>query len=84
MRIKYDRNKNIKEIDMSLKDIGKACREARKQAGVTTTEIAYVLGYSDSNIIKFERGEVNNALLYHYYLANFDVCFLNAEVIEHE
>lgn len=57
-----------------LKDIGTLCVACRTLRKKTIEDVAKETGFSTRVVKAFERGELNNALLYHWYLGTeFDL-----------
>ena len=53
----------------TLIDIGQKCSEIRKKCGYTQKDLAIQFQIPLTQLTNFEYGKVNNAVLYHWYLA---------------
>lgn len=58
-------------IKLNNKKLGDYCRKMRIRNGYTCVDVAKVLGYTHSNITKFENGKNNSASILLYYLNMF-------------
>ena len=52
-----------------LKKLGEKCAEFRRSKGYTQLQVAYRLGYTESNISAFENGRTNNLCIFFWYLS---------------
>lgn len=53
---------------MTLKEIGKRCKEHREQLGKCQFDVAFETGYSKENVSAFECGRNNNAIIFKWYI----------------
>lgn len=52
---------------MTLKEIGKRCKEHRERLGKYQYDVANDTGYSKENVSAFETGRNNNAVILSWY-----------------
>ena len=52
-----------------LRKLGMKCAEFRRSKGYTQLQVAYQLGYTESNISAFENGRTNNLFIFFWYLS---------------
>lgn len=53
---------------MQLKELGRICREFRKEQGISVKEIARLCNYTVWNVYKFEQGIIDSASILLVYL----------------
>jgi transcriptional regulator with XRE-family HTH domain len=53
---------------MQLKELGRICREFRKEQGISVKEIASKCSYTPWNIYKFEQGNIDSASILLVYM----------------
>lgn len=51
-----------------LKIIGSYCRKRRIEQGYKLSDVTISTGYANSNVLRFERGENDNLLIFLWYL----------------
>ena len=66
-RIKMNRGFNETEI-LKLTNLGNRCKSFRQQLGISAYAVSNQVGYKPANIYKFEKGELNNALILLWYV----------------
>lgn len=59
-------NENV--IREQLKEIGSFCKSCREDKGIKQRELAKPIGYSPALIQKFEKGEINSAIILYQYV----------------
>jgi transcriptional regulator with XRE-family HTH domain len=71
-------------MNISLRDIGRRCKEFRVERGYFQTDVAKDTGYSVENISSFETGRNDNARILLWYFAHgMNVDYLFERGVKH-